>query len=201
VCVGTVSVEVENAACPLPLRTVGPERTIPGAAQFAPSINVTLPVVTAVTPTFTEAVKVTLFPKSDGFADEAIVVIVFEFELKVTVIICEELFIVNIQVKLPNVHPEFIVYAGTVQAPTNDPEAGVAVKVTTSKLFNPFWLQFGVFEATPATLVQSRVVPLIVEVPVTLPLPVPVKVIVTLLLSVKAVWAVKSLVPPTAANR
>jgi hypothetical protein len=90
VCVGTVSVEVENAACPLPLRTVGPERTIPGAAQFAPSINVTLPVVTAVTPTFTEAVNVTLFPKVDGFADDATVVDVFALPLNVTVTVALE---------------------------------------------------------------------------------------------------------------
>jgi len=59
---GTVSVDVENAACPLPFSAVGPASVAVGAAHVPPSMKVTLPLVTAVAPTFTEAVNVTLVP-------------------------------------------------------------------------------------------------------------------------------------------
>jgi hypothetical protein len=71
-----VRVEVVKVAWPLPLSAVGPERVVPGRAQVPPSMKVTLPVVTGVTPTVTVAVKITDWPYVDGLRLEANVVLV-----------------------------------------------------------------------------------------------------------------------------
>jgi hypothetical protein len=103
--------------------------------------------------------------------------------LKVTVIVWDVLFIVNLHVVLPLVHPETIVYAGTVQVPIVDGLVGVAVRVTVSVLPNKPLLHFPL--ATPPVSVQLRVP--FPPLDVTVPLPVLEKAIATVLLSVKLV--------------
>jgi len=60
-----LSVDMLKAACPLPFTVVGPESTL------APSLNVTVPWVTALPPEVTVAVKVTGCPKAEGPEGEA----------------------------------------------------------------------------------------------------------------------------------
>src|SRR5204863_3978257 len=69
VCVPTVSVEVVNVATPLAFKATGTPR-FP-----APSLNCTVPVGVPAKEV-TVAVKVTLWPKSDGFTEEATAVFV-----------------------------------------------------------------------------------------------------------------------------
>lgn len=185
VCVGTVNVDVENAACPLPLSAVGPASMVVGKAQVPPSIKVTLPLVTAAAPIFTEAVNVTLFPKIEGFVEEATVVVVAAFPLKVAVR----------SIALPPPEPKLkvqdvIVPTHVVEAPEGsgdvklhpvktDPTFGVTVRVPVALLFRLLTQGFGV-------PLHGFVVG--VGLPVTAeremePPPVPAKVIVKFLLS------------------
>ena len=86
---------------------------------------------------------------------------------------------------LPLVHPETIVYPGTVHVPMVEGAVGVAVRVTVSVF--PKRLLEHEPDAVPPVLVQLRLPPPPLDV--TLPLPAPEKPIVTVLLSVNVVCA------------
>ena len=179
VCDGTVSVDVENAACPLPLRAVGPASVVAGAAHVPPSMKVTLPVVTAVAPTFTEAVNVTLSPNVEGFAEEASVVVVFAFELNVTVS-AGLLPSTALHGFVVPVHVELLRLAGALQPAKTDPLVAVALKVVVARL--TLTVMSG--EHVPVTVCDGRSVPVpphdtgalivpVLTLSVTEPVPVP----------------------------
>src|SRR5437660_4212590 len=74
VCVPEVKEEVGNVATPLPFKALG-------APRLAPlSLNCTVPVGVPA-PEVTVAVKVTLWPKLDGFTEESSAVIVLAFAI------------------------------------------------------------------------------------------------------------------------
>ena len=119
-----------------------------------PSIKITLPVVTAVAPTFTEAVNVTLFPNVEGLADDASVVVVFAFRLNVTVN-AGLLPSTALHGLVVPVHVELLRLAGALQPAKSDPLAAVALKVVVAKL--SLTVMFG--EHVPVTVCDVRFVP------------------------------------------
>ena|SRR5579884_1223411 len=70
----TLKLDVEQVACPEPLRACAPQPVMvaPPSLKFAVPVGVPAPGRLAVT----VAVKVTLCPKTDGLADELTVVVV-----------------------------------------------------------------------------------------------------------------------------
>ena len=125
-----------------------------GKAHVPPSIKATLPEVTAVTPTFTDAVNVMLLPYVDGFADEATVVAVFAFELNVTV---SEGLLPSTAMHgfVVPMHEELLRLTGALQPAKTDPLFAVALKVVVAPL--SLTEMFG--EHVPVTVCDGRFVP------------------------------------------
>jgi hypothetical protein len=94
--VPALKLDMLKLACPLLLRGVGPASTV------VPSLNVTLPSVTALLPLVTVAVKVTDCPNVDGLSEEVtLVVVVAAPAACVTVKICPATVIVPVLELIP----------------------------------------------------------------------------------------------------
>jgi hypothetical protein len=115
----------------------------------APSLNVTVPVAVAGE---TVAVNVTGWPKTDGLADEASVVVVLAFAVNVAVIAGLLPVTVKLQGLVVPEHPVMLV--AELQPLKNDPELAFAVNVPVALLL----LKFRALDPVQLLLIVTDVV-------------------------------------------